>query len=141
VKTPTRKAPVIWCVEDYEPFRRQFGEFVAIWFPSAKFEAFSDAMAMSKEVGSPDIILLDVAGMTGGVTPGSGVGIEAFSRLAEGVIREHPGAVVGMYSAVGGWAKEVVADLKAALPESVIEQFDGMDSSDLKRFLETHLAL
>lgn len=130
-----KKSPLIWCVEDYAQFRRQFKELVSGWYPKARFEAFPDAMSMSKAEGSPDVILLDVAGMTGGITPGSGIGIENFSRMAEGVIREHPGAVVGMYSAVGGWAREIVADLKAALPQNVIEQFDGMDHDDLKLFL------
>jgi len=137
----TAKRPsLIWCVEDYAQFRRQFAELVKLWFPKAQFEAFPDAMAMSKATGSPDVILLDVAGMTGGITPGSGVGIENFVRLAERAIREHPGAVVGVYSAVGGWAKDIVSDVKAALPETVVEQFDGMDHDDLKRFLREHLS-
>lgn len=134
------KNPLIWCVEDYGQFRREFKELIGIWFPKAEFEAFQSAMEMKDAMGSPDIILLDVAGMTGGITPGSGVGIENFIRLAEGVIREHPGAVVGMYSAVGGWAKDIVHEVKAALPEVVIEQFDGMDNADLKRFLEKYMA-
>jgi len=136
----TRKKPVlIWSVEDYEPFRRQHGELIQQWFPKAQFEAFPDAMSASKAVGSPDIILLDVAGMTGGVTPGFGVGIENFTRIAEGVIRDHPGATIGMYSAVGGWARDIVADLKKILPDSVIEQFDAMESGGLKEFLEKYL--
>lgn len=131
---------MIWCVEDYEPFRRQFRELIAIWFPHATFEAFESAMDMKRDaVGSPDIILLDVAGMSGGITPGSGIGIETFSHMAVGVIREHPGAIVGMYSAVGTWAKDIIADVKQAVPECVIEQFDGMEHEDLRSFLETHL--
>lgn len=134
------KPRLIWCVEDYLEFRRQFGELIPIWFPGVKFEAFASAMEMKRDaVGSPDIILLDVAGMSGGITPGSGVGIETFSHMAVGVIREHPGAIVGMYSAVGHWAEDIILDVKEAVPECVIEQFDGMEHADLKRFLEKHL--
>jgi len=134
-----KKAPLIWCVEDYEQFRRQFKELISSWYPKAKFEAFKDAMSMRDAVGRPDVILLDVAGMTGGATPGSGIGIETFIHLAVGTIREHPGTVVGMYSAVGSWAKDIVADVKKELPDVVVEQFDGMDHADLKRFLGKHL--
>lgn len=136
MKTTKKKAPLIWCVEDYEQFRRQFKKLIGSWFPKAKFEAFPDAQSMSKAEGSPDVILLDVAGMAGGVTPGSGVGIETFIHLAVGAIREHPGAVVGIYSAVGSWAKDIVADAKKELPDNVIEQFDGMEHADLKQFLK-----
>lgn len=136
MKGAKKKTPLIWCVEDYEQFRRQFKELIVDWFPAAKFEAFPDAMSMRGVEGSPTIILLDVAGMTGGATPGSGIGIETFIHLAVGTIREHPGAVVGIYSAVGSWAKDIVADVKKELPDVVIEQFDGMDHDDLKRFLK-----
>ncbi len=134
------KRPLVWVIEDS---REHAGlmkrDLEGIGCAVEHYESAQDA---AKAEGSPELVFLDVAGMSGGIGP-IGVSIHALSYAAVAALKEHPGAVVCVYSGVLAWAQDMVEDLKGSLPDNAFTLADmGMDFFyDIREIARKHLGL
>lgn len=132
--------PLVWVIEDSKEhaglMKRDLEEI------GCSVEHYDSAQDAAKAEGSPGLVFLDVAGMSGGIGP-IGVSIHALSYAAIAALKEHPGAVVCVYSGVLAWAQDMVEELKEGLPDNVFTLADmGMDFFyDIREIARTHLGL
>jgi hypothetical protein len=74
--------------------------------------------------GNPDLVLLDVTAISGGVQLGMGVDLHNFTRRVQMFIEKHNTATIGIYSMVNLWAEDLIEDLKTLVPDAHVEQCD-----------------
>ena len=132
----TVKQQQVWDIEDDDVLRRQHGELIRGSFPGVSVELFSDTRSAWRAEGTPAVILLDLGGVYGSHFGGQ---IEAYSMHVEAVAKKHPGAVLGVYSAVGGWADSVIEEVRKTCPDNVMEPVDAHDHEKLIEFLSKWL--
>lgn len=116
----------IWWLEDDDMVFKVMMD--GLKFKDMKVKRFINGTDLSYAVGSPDIIILDVSGIFGGGISLVGCWDTAFSIIKH-IADSHPGAVFGLYSAVGVWASHMIEELMEESLDAVMEQiaFDNDD--------------
>ena len=140
MKKKPKRRPLVWVIEDDKDHAGLMrGELEKV---GCSVEHYDSAYEAAQATGSPEIIFLDVAGMSGGIGP-LGSSLHALSYAALPVLKDHPGALVCVYSGVLAWARDMVEDLKAGLPDNVFRTIDmSMDFFfDIKAIAKDHLGL
>jgi hypothetical protein len=114
---------LIWWVEDdediYKNLQGQIAEKVSA--KNIKIERFENLRFLNEKTGSPNIIIVDVAGMFGGAMNMALAPLGYYSKIFASVVEKHPGAIYGIYSIVGFWASDFIREVKRITNEPIIE--------------------
>lgn len=86
-----------------------------------KVKRFTNGTDMCNAGGSPVMIIIDISAIFGGGISLLGCWDTVFSIIKH-IVDLHPGAVFGLYSAVGVWASDVIEELMEEGPDTVMEQ-------------------
>lgn len=101
----------IWLIEDNEQNVPKLKLWLKDILPKARITHFENAGYAAHATGSPDVILLDVAAMSGGT------GAERLCyHNARGLYDLHPGAIFILYSAIGSYAEGLYDELREEIP-------------------------
>jgi len=125
---------LIWIIEDEESDRKRFKEILSEEFPDDQIKTFDSAFATFQSTGSPDIIIVDVAGASG--TLGIGCSWAGMTSPIKTIVEKHPSANYGFFSAVDSYAKDIVEDFKENIPEMVAEYIDSWDYDNFIKFVK-----
>ena len=102
----------IWLIEDDEQSVPKLKLWLKDIIPKARISHFENAGYAAQATGSPDVIILDVAAMSGG----TGAAMLCHHN-ARGLYDLHPGAIFILYSAIGSFAKGLYEELCEEIPD------------------------
>lgn len=127
---------VVWFIEDEEESRTQFARDILEELPDIALVMFDSAMSLVKATGSPDIIIIDVAGASGGVCLSVGCSWAGMISPIKSVVEKHPGANFGFFSVVNNYAADIVEEFEEDNPEMVAEFIDSWESKNFISFIK-----
>jgi len=125
---------LIWFIEDEEQDRNRFKKILTEEFPDDQIKMFDSAFATFQSTGSPDIIIIDVAGASG--TLGIGCSWAGITSPIKSIVEKHPSANYGFFSAIDIYAKDIVEDFKEDIPEMVAEFIDSWEIDNFVNFIK-----
>ncbi len=128
------KRPLVWMVEDDADSRAQYERDIPEALPGVDLVLFDAAFRLMNATGSPDMIIIDVAGASGVLS--AGTDWEQMTSCIHTIVESHPGANYGFFSAVESYAKDVVEEFKEDSPEMVAEFIDSWDIDNFINFIK-----
>lgn len=114
---PSDKPYSVWLVEDDDPKDYFLNELRSLGVAVERFASMFEANESGKS--APDCLILDVAAIST-IMPGLGTSLENLVGPLRQFLDNHPGVLVGVYSMVGAYARDVVEEIRQHHPDVAI---------------------